>query len=243
MWRKFELNKTLGGMVVGSASSQDGLLTKIAHGTGLVVVSVTYRLAPEHVFPAALEDAVDAALFALSPEGESTLGGRLRIISGESAGGYLTMVVTLQLRARGIDVREKLDAIVPVYGVFDYTYTPSMLSHKRRIVMGLQDAKNFLETAMPLDKFPYSMRNRPEISPLYDDLSALPPALFLCGTADPLLDDSVFMANKYYLAGNKAELKLVQEGFHGFTLFPSGDMGDEAIKASIDFINRSLKVN
>lgn len=230
-----------GGMVIGSASSHDALLHKIATETELTVVSVEYRLAPEHIFPAGPEDCLDAALFALSTEGETKLGGRLRVIAGESAGGYLTVATTLSLRARGINVREKIDAIVPGYGIFDYTYTPSMWAHKRRIIMGFEDARKFIETAIPLDKFPMEIRKQPKFSPLFDDLTDLPPALFVCGTADPLLDDSVFMANKYYLAGNTTELQLVREGCHGFTLFPIGEVAEEGVKATIDFVVRSIR--
>ncbi|KAK5447972.1 hypothetical protein LTS15_009471 [Exophiala xenobiotica] len=123
-----------GGMVIGSASAHDAMHAKIATGTKLVVVSIKYRLAPEHIFPAAVEDCLDAALSALAPEGESKLGGKLRVLAGESAGGYLTVATTLNLRALGIDVREKLAAIVPGYGIFDYTYTSC--NWLKRVAMG-----------------------------------------------------------------------------------------------------------
>ncbi|KAJ2893375.1 hypothetical protein MKZ38_008739 [Zalerion maritima] len=230
-----------GGFVIGSAAAHDSLLSRIADDLSLVVVSVEYRLAPEHIFPAAAEDCLDAALFALSPGGVAELGGRLRVIAGESAGSYLTLSVTIQLRDRGIDVAEKLDAIVPSYGIFDLTYTPSVRSHKRRVIMGSDDAEKFIDAYLPLDKFPLQRRQEIDISPLYNDLSGLPPALFLCGTADPLLDDSVFMASRYSLAGSPAELKLVAEACHGFTIFPLGDVAEEGIQEVLKFVSRHVK--
>ena len=64
-------------------------------------------------------------------------------------------------------------------------------------------------------------RRRPEVSPLYADLAGLPPALFTVGTADPLLDDSLFMALRWRAAGNQAELAVYPESIHGFNVFPT----------------------
>ena len=63
-------------------------------------------------------------------------------------------------------------------------------------------------------------RRDPDISPLYADLRDLPPALFSCGTMDPLLDDSLFMESRWRAAGNEARLSLWPEGVHAFTAFP-----------------------
>jgi acetyl esterase/lipase len=63
-------------------------------------------------------------------------------------------------------------------------------------------------------------RRHPDISPLFADLAALPPALFTVGTRDRLLDDTLFMAARWHAAGNRAELALYPEAPHGFTMFP-----------------------
>ena len=67
----------------------------------------------------------------------------------------------------------------------------------------------------------YESRLNPDVSPLFADLSDLPPALFTVGGADPLLDDSLFMAARWQLAGNDAELSFYPECPHGFDMFPS----------------------
>lgn len=216
------------------------MLARIAGEFSLIVVSVEYRLAPEHIFPAASDDCLDAAVFALSDSGVAKLGGKLHVIAGESAGAYLTVLTAIQLRDQGIDVRQHIKAIVPNCGIFDLTYTPSTRSHKKRIIMGWKDTTKFIDTYLPLDKFPLERRKQGDISPLYADLTGLPPSLFLCGTADPLLDDSLFMASKYHMAGNSTLLELVAEGFHGFTLFPVGEVAEEGITKVIQFLKQYL---
>lgn len=229
-----------GGFATGSAAAQDALLSRIADDLSLVAVSVEYRLAPEHPFPAGGDDCLDACLFALSADGAAKLGGTLRAMGGDSAGAYLTVRVALQLRDQGINVREKIAAIVPSYGIFDLNYTPSVNLHDRRIVMGTADTKRFIDVGFPPDKFTSEVRRLPEWSPLYADLRDLPAALFLVGSADPLIDDSVFMGNRWFLAGNTTEVKIVQEGCHGFTIFPMGDMTDEGAGEIVKFLRKHL---
>jgi acetyl esterase/lipase len=106
-----------GGWTLGAADGEDEILYRIAKNTGYVVASVEYRLAPEHPYPAPIDDCIDAALHLLSPEFESKYGP-LRVIGGESAGAHLTMTVTLALRDLGYNVRAQLDAIVLNYGCY-----------------------------------------------------------------------------------------------------------------------------
>lgn len=228
-----------GGFVIGSAASHDTLLARMAGDLSLVAVSVEYRLAPENPYPAAEEDCLEAALFALSDTGAARLGGPLRIIAGESAGGYLTIRTAIQLRNRGINIREKISALVPGCGIFDLTYTPSMRSHQRRVIMGSQDTIKFIDSYVPPEQYTSEKRKEPQISPLYDDLSNLPPALFLVGTVDPLVDDNVFMATKYHFAGNSTEIKLVAEACHAFTLFP-GEVAEEGLREISHFLHKQL---
>jgi acetyl esterase/lipase len=231
-----------GGFVIGSNASYDPYLTKLSNHLGLIMVSVEYRLAPEHKFPTFLNDCVDAALYALSPEGEQTLGAQLKIIGGESAGGWLAVSTVLSLRrAHNVDVRSAISAIVTGYGVYDATYTPSMLQHTRNIVVGSQGMKDFCEAAF--GEIPMADRKHASISPLYADLTGLPPALFLTGNIEPLIDDSVFMATKYLEAGNSCELVVVNGACHAFTIIEMGDTTAEGISVVVDFVRRKLSVS
>jgi acetyl esterase/lipase len=82
-------------------------------------------------------------------------------------------------------------------------------------------------------------RRDPVISPLYADLHDLPPALFTVGTADPLLDDSLFMAARWEAAGNDADLRVYADGVHGFNAFPIG-IAQEANAAQAEFLRPAL---
>lgn len=169
-YRRFD--KT-GGFVIGSNASYDTYLTRLSNELGLTVASVEYRLAPEHPYPDGYHDAVDAALFALSEDGVNKLGAPLRVLGGESAGGWYAVAVALALRDKhGVDVQSQLSAICAGYGIFDLTYTPSCLDHKRNIVLSSDGMQRFVEAGFA--HIPLSDRKTPEISPLYADLRNLP---------------------------------------------------------------------
>jgi len=228
-----------GGFVIGSAKSYDSYLLHLAKSLGLIAVSVEYRLAPENPYPRGHHDCIDAALYALSAEGEGALGGSLRILAGESAGGSLAVAVALALRDEyGVDVRSRIAALMPSYAIFDLTYTPSLLSHEREAVLSKDGMKRFVEAAF--SSIPFAHRKDPKISTLYADLRALPPALFLSGTEDALVDDSIFMATKWNQAGNETELCLIPGAWHAFTLIPAGQVTDEGLEEIIRFGKKHL---
>lgn len=206
-------------------------------------MTVDYRKAPENPFPAPQDDAIDAALFALSPEGEKEFQGSLNIIGGESAGAYLSVWVTLALREQGIDVKSRIKGLATSYGIYDMTYLPSARNFPRRLLLNDEDVSRFIDTALPQDRFPMHIRKQPKISPLYANLQNLPPSLFLVGPNDPLFDDSVFMATKWAMAGNKTSLKIIPAAFHGFTLLPIGEMADEGIMEIVNFVSSLLEAD
>jgi acetyl esterase/lipase len=202
-----------GGWTIGSADGQDVLLWEIAQATGLTAVSVEYRLAPEHPFPAAPDDCEDAALWLLENH-----SGRLAI-GGESAGAHLAALTLLRLRdLRGISPRAFAAANL-VFGVYDLTGTPShRLWGDRELLLSSPVMDWFADCFLP--GMADDDRRAPLVSPLYAELHDLPPALFSCGTSDPLLDDSLFMEARWRQAGNETTLSLWPEGIHAFTAFP-----------------------
>ena len=221
-------------MVIGSANSYDSYLVKLANELTMIAVSVEYRLAPESKFPAARNDCIDAALYALSSEGEKQLGGPLRGLAGESAGGTLAVWVAMALRDHhGVDVRSQLAVILASCGMFDLTGLPSLYSHNGEAILSGPDMLRFIDASFP--HIPTAGRRAPDISPLYANLSGLPPALFLCGTEDPLVDDSIFMAVKWAQAGNTAELALLRGSPHVPMLFPWGELTEVAISRLVRF--------
>jgi acetyl esterase len=221
-----------GGWVLGAADNQDPLLEAIAEHAGVVAASVEYRLAPEHVYPAALDDCEDAALW-LVEHGAAELDVPARFtIGGESAGGHLSATTLLRLRDRHGIVGAFAGANL-VYGAFDLSGTPSTRSYSRLLVLSEPSMKWFTATAYPgLDA--EALRD-PDISPLYADLHDLPPAHFTVGTSDALLDDTLFMAARWQAAGNDADLRVYAEGCHVFNAFPLA-IADLANVAQIAFL-------
>jgi len=202
-----------GGWTLGAADLQDPSLKAAADATGLVMVSVDYRLAPEHPYPAASDDCEDAARWVLD-----NFDGR-RGIGGESAGAQLAVVTLLRLRERhGIAPREAFHAANLVFGPFDLTGTPSrFLWGARELVLSDTMMEWFVANYVP--GLTDAERRTSDISPLYADLRDLPAALFTCGTSDPLLDDTLFMEARWRTAGNETALSLWTEAVHGFVAF------------------------
>ncbi|KAF4334026.1 lipase esterase [Fusarium beomiforme] len=223
-----------GGLVYGTARGQDIYLQALANALGLTAVSVEYRLAPEHPFPASQHDATDAALYALSEVGVQRLGGPLRLLMGESSGAYLAVWTAISLRDdHGINVRDVLAGLLCSYGIYDMSFTPSLLRHQRNIIVGRESMLRLVDAAFPHED--EVDRKDASVSPLYADLKNLPPALFLCGAEDSVIDDSVFLGARWGLAGNRAEVKLVPHGFHAFSLIPTGEIQKEGVSDVISF--------
>ncbi len=207
-----------GGWVLGTNDEQDGRLQALADATGLVAVSVDYRLAPEHPFPAGPDDCEDAARW-LVAEGAGALGVPATFaIGGESAGGHLSALTLQRLRDDG-DLARAFCAIDLVFGAFDMAMTPSqrLWGERRLILSGPLIAffgAQFLPGLAPEE------RGDPEVSPLQRGAHGLPPALLSVGTQDPLLDDSLLFAQAIDRAGGDARLHLLPGAFHAYTAFP-----------------------
>ncbi len=204
-----------GGWVLGSAEMQDPMLERIADNTGQAVVSVEYRLAPEHPYPAGPDDCEAAAVWLVN-NAKQRFGTDRLTIGGESAGGHLSAVTILRMRDRyGYTGFRGANL---VYGVFDLGMTPSQRQFgNRRLVLRTVDMQQFYNAFLPTQPD----RTNPDISPLYADLKGLCPALFSVGTSDALLDDTLFMHARWIAAGNAADLAIYPGGAHGFTLFPN----------------------
>jgi acetyl esterase len=204
-----------GGWVLGGADMQDPMLERIADNTGQAVVSVEYRLAPEHPYPAGPDDCESAAAW-LVQNGRKEFGTDALTIGGESAGGHLSAVTVLRMRDRHGYTGFRGANLV--YGAFDMSLTPSQRQFgNTRLVLRTIDMQQFYSAFLPT----VTDRRVPDISPLYADLHGLCPALFSVGTKDALLDDTLFMHARWVAAGNPAELAVYPGGAHGFTLFPN----------------------
>jgi acetyl esterase len=204
-----------GGWTLGGADMQDPMLERIVDATGLAVVSVDYRLAPEHPYPAGPDDCEAAAVW-LARNARAEFGSDALTVGGESAGGHLAAVTVIRLRDRHGYTGFRGANLV--YGAFDMSMTPSQRQFgETRLVLRTSDIVQFANAFLPA----ITDRRDPDISPLFADLKGLCPALFSVGTSDALLDDTLFMYGRWLAAGNQAELAIHPGGAHGFTLFPN----------------------
>ena len=148
-------------------------------------------------------------------------------IGGESAGGHLSAVTLLRLKQR--HGMTPFKAANLTFGCFDMGMTPSMRAFgDTGPTLSTRDVAHFRQSFIPEG----TDLSDPDISPLYADLGGLPDALFVVGTRDGLLDDSLFMHARWLAAGNTAELGIYPGGAHGFIAFP-GALAEAAL-AQID---------
>ncbi len=206
-----------GGWTLGAADEQDPRLQEIAEATGLTAVSCDYRLAPEHPYPQGPDDCEAAALW-LHREGAALFGGTRFAIGGESAGANLAVVTLLRLRDRH-GLASLFQAAVLVCGCYDLRLTPSARNWgDAKLVLNTRDLRMFVRH--------YLARGHdaadPDISPLLADLRGLVPAHLVVGSADPLLDDTLFMEARWRAAGNRTDLSVHPGGCHVFQHFDLG---------------------
>jgi len=207
-----------GGFVTGSPEMTDLLHEMLSKELNLAFVSVDYRLAPEHPYPAGPDDCEAAALWVLE-HAERELGSARLLIGGESAGAHLAACTLLRLRDRH-DAADRFAAANLVFGIYDLSGTPSQrATTERPDLLTAEQIEYFAELFTPGRSI--QERRDPDISPLYADLHGLPPALLSVGADDHLVDDTLFMAARWELAGNQAELLVYPEGPHGCIGMPS----------------------
>ena len=225
-----------GGWVLQSEQSQDVVLQDIANTNGVLMFSVGYRLAPEDPFPAGPNDCYDAAEW-LVDNAQSKLKAPLKYVGGESAGGHLSMLVILHLLQHKESKYSDFafQGAVIHFGSFDFTFLPNAYNFNPPEVLVLDKdlMDHYAEAFLPGMSF--QEKRHPSVSPLYANFEALrgrlPPALFTCGTADVLLDDTVLMSAKYQMAGAETEVLICPGAPHGYCMYPKDTKGAQADKA------------
>jgi monoterpene epsilon-lactone hydrolase len=228
-------NRVLINLHGGGFNSDSGSLTEsipIAYLTNTTVIAVLYRLAPEHPFPAALDDAISVYKDLLKTYKPSNIG-----IYGTSAGAILTAEVTVKLKqlhlplpaATGIfsgmgDLSQVGDSIA-IYALNGFS------GHLDPPKPGAHDAQ-YIPTNLDLKD--------PILSPLYADLTGLPPTLFITSTRDLLLSGTTILHRAYLRAGNQADLVVFEALPHAFWNNPTLPETREAHQLMASFFDRHL---
>jgi acetyl esterase len=200
-----------GGWVIGDIASYDAVCRKLAITSGLTVISVDYRRAPEHVFPCAAEDAYAATRFIAEHGAELGVDGSRLAVAGDSAGGNLAAITAILARDRGAPT---IAFQLLVYPVIDGTMSfPSYKENGEGYLLTADDMAWFYEQYVG----PETDRRDPMLSPLYAaDLSDLPPALVITAEYDPLRDEGEAYADALQQAGVSARASRYDGLVHGF---------------------------
>jgi len=221
-----------GGWVLQSEAYYDPQMQAWADRAQLTVVSVGYRLAPEHPYPAGNEDCFDIGEY-LAQHATRDFGAPLAFISGDSAGAHLSVLTCFHLRHSRPEFEFR--GIVLNFGAYDISgFLPSAWHFDKKLILDMPTMQKFIEAYLP--NTTQEQRRDPWISPFYADLKTfkLPPALFTVGTEDPLLDDSVLMSAKWAMSGAESILKVYPGAPHGFIYFPPA--ASETVKQGTDDI-------
>jgi acetyl esterase/lipase len=198
-----------GGYVIGSINTHRAMIARIARASNARALAIDYRLAPEHPFPAAVDDATAAYKWLLAEGYEP----RKIVIAGDSAGGGLTLAALVALRDSGVPMPAGAVPISPwtdlegtgesvrSRAAKDPMVTQANLAESAKQYYGAHDPKN------------------PLVSPLHANFRGLPPMLIHVGDAEILLDDATRVAERAKLAGVDVELEVWDDMIHVWHVF------------------------
>lgn len=212
-----------GGYTCGDVSYATGFGSMLAARSGTRVFCPAYRLAPEHPFPAAPEDALEAYQYLL----QKGYGPDRITLCGESAGGGLCYALCLKLRELGLPLPCGIIAISPWT---DLTASGESYHVNREV-----------DPSITRELLAYYARNytdqpeHPLVSPLFADLSEMPPSLIFVGGDEIMLDDATALHQKLLCCGRESELIIAPERWHGYILY-----GLEEDRKELTRINRFL---
>jgi acetyl esterase len=223
-----------GGWVIGDIETHDSTARAVAEASGVTVVSVDYRLAPENPFPAALEDCLAAVRWVAANAADLNVDATCLAVGGDSAGGNLAAVVAHELRAEsGPEVRFQL----LVYPVTDGTMDHPSVDENAEGYFLTKDTMEWFWQQYVGDGDRTSVR----VSPMHlpdEALAGLPPALVITAEYDPLRDEGEAYAARLAAAGVDATSRRFDGMIHGF--FSMRDMVPEC-KVAIDEAGAALR--
>jgi acetyl esterase/lipase len=224
-----------GGMIAGDERADLPVVLDWVEQAGVVLVSVDYRLAPEHPYPAGVEDSHAALAWTFAHASELGMDGRL-VLAGASAGGGLAAATALMHRDRGGPELAGLLLLCPMLD-------------DRNVEAPVRpfETWNSISNQTGWTALLGTARGGPEVSPYAaparaTDLSGLPPAFIDVGTADLFLDEDVDFARRIWAAGGRADLHVWAGGYHGFeALVPDAAVSRAARATRIAWLRRIFR--
>jgi acetyl esterase len=198
-----------GGFTIGSLETHDSLCRQLALQAGIAVVALDYRLAPEHRFPAAVDDSWAAMRWLAHEAGSLGLDGARLAVGGDSAGGTLAAVCALHARDIGLPLALQL-LITP--GTAAFADTPSHEFFANGYLLDAASIAWFFEHYIGAAE-----RGDWRFAPLHaDDVAGVAPAMLVLAECDPLVDEGLAYGDRLRAAGVAVELDLVRGVTHDF---------------------------
>lgn len=205
-----------GGYVTGELPYVRGVASMLAGRHHLPVLAPVYRLAPEHPFPAALEDALAAYRYLLA----QSYAPHEIILIGESAGGGLIYALCLKLKALGLPLPAGLISLSPWA---DLTHSGESIAQNKDTdpTLSLERLEFFADAYCQTDRTDHFC------SPLRGDLSSMPPSLIIVGSDEILLSDALRLQEKLLAASSAVKLRIAPNMWHAYTLYPTSESEED----------------
>lgn len=238
-----------GGYIAGNLAYAKGFGSVLAAKCGIKVFCCAYRLAPEHIFPAALEDCLDAYGYLLANGYDPSQ----IIVCGESAGGGLCYALCDKLREKGRGLPAGIIAISPWTDLTqsgasyvnnvknDVSMTCERLKYFADCYAygSVSDGKNVFPRTNDDAENDKLIKSNPRMSPLFADLNGMPPSLIFVGGHEIMLDDAAKMHERLIECGAESELVIAPEMWHGYVLYCLKEFEGDFDKIS-DFIKKHI---
>ncbi len=231
-----------GGYIAGNLDYAKGFSTVLASKCGIRVFCVAYRLAPEHIFPTALDDSLEAYGYLLA----NGFSPSQILVCGESAGGGLCYSLCMKLRDKGRVLPAGIIAISPWTDltssgnsyIANEKNDPSMTKERLKyfadsyVYGGIENEKGIVPKTNDNIEDDIKTKQNPLISPLFDSLEKMPPSLIFVGGDEIMLDDSIFLHEKLVENGCNSELIIKPQMWHGYILYGLKEHEDDFRKIS-----------
>jgi epsilon-lactone hydrolase len=214
-----------GGFMVDSGSLTETI--PIAGLTGIPVVTAMYRMAPEHRFPAAVDDALAVYVAALSQRSPTSIG-----IYGTSAGAILTLQLLARIKAEGLPMPAAA-------GFFSGSGDLALAGDCEGFLPSIMGSRSAPDTLA--DYSAGTDRTDPSLSPIYGDLSGLPPMLLMTSTRDQLLSQTVILDLALRRAGVEVDLRVYEGMMHAFWAWIECPETEVALAAQADFFAKHVR--
>lgn len=218
-----------GGYVAGDVEYVKSFGSTLANKNNIRVFCPAYRLAPEHPFPAAVEDCLEAYLYLLS----CGYTEKNILLCGESAGGALLYSLCLKLQEMGMELPCGIISISPWV---DLTFsTKSLVTNKDNDPALTKERLEYYAECYTTEE-----RKNPLVSPIFGELKNMPPSLIFVGGGEILLDEAKLLHKRLEEFGNKSELIITPDMWHAYILYGIKETKNDHVRIS-EFIGRNIR--